>query len=433
MTLATHDLERQVAEAVTAPASARVLVVAHSPTVGATMLAEMQTDAAVRGSLAETTLSEALAQGEHVWQALDFVVFELGGDPASDLEAVRSLKAREDCALHCIAMARDTLTADLRTALTDAGVAEIIALPPRRDEQPKAPEEPLHAPVQQLDASTMLPPAPATQETAPTHMAPTAREPQGHLTVLLRARGGAGATTLAVNLAAAQADVTGAGRVALLDLDIQNGAVALAMDLPDSTEATALVTGETKLTTAFLDRALVRHTCGVDVLTAPDIFAPLDALTPAVVTELIAALKGRYDHIIVDMPQAVTEWSLPVLAAASQVIVITDTSLPSVKRTRRLIDLIGEEHMTLPVEVVVNQQQKPLRLSAALRECEALIGRPLRHWIPLDPKTARRASDLGIPLQISAKRSRMARAITTLAARVFAQKSCADAAPTERL
>lgn len=414
MTIANHDLERQVAEAVTTPAVARVLVVAHSPAVGATMLEEMQSDAAVRGTLLECTLAEAVADRATTWADLNFVVFELSNKQDEDIAAIQKINTLGDSGLHCIAMTRSILTDDQRAQLTGVGVAEIISLPAHA-EQPQAPEKQIAEP--QLD---IVEPAKAAPVSLPQE------DHRGRITVLLRARGGAGATTLAVNLAAAQAGIGGAGTVALLDLDIQNGTISLAMDLPDSAEAGALIKGELTLSPAFMDRAMVRHDSGVDVLTAPDIFAPLDALSPADVAALLSALKSRYSHIIVDMPQAVTDWTLPVLGAAAQVIVVTDTSLPSIKRTRRLIDLIGDEHMTLPVEVVVNQQKKPLRLSAALRECEALIGRPLTHWVPLDSKTARRASDLGIPLQISAKRSRMARAIAALAGCIFAPKSNAS-------
>ena len=415
MTYANHDLERQVAEAVTTPAIARVLVVAQSPAVGATMLEEMQSDQAVRGTLLECSLTQAVADNAQAWSGLNFVVFELSNSIAEDIVAVQKIKSQGDNAPHCIAMTRDVLTDEQRARLTQTGVAEIISLPPR-EEQKKAPEAPTEEPHQDVVEPPLEPAASA-------HVSLPQEKQRGCVTVLLRARGGAGATTLAVNLAAAQADIGGAGSVALLDLDIQNGAIALAMDLPDSAEAGALIKGELPLSAAFIDRAMVRHNSGVDVLTAPDIFAPLDALSPSDVAAMITMLKDRYDHIVVDMPQAVTDWTLPVLGAAAQVILVTDTSLPSIKRTRRLIDLIGDEHMTLPVEVVVNQQQKPLRLSAALRECEALIGRSLTHWVPLDVKTARRASDLGIPIQMSAKRSRMARAITALAGRMFAPKS----------
>ena len=164
---------------------------------------------------------------------------------------------------------------------------------------------------------------------------------------------------------------------------------------------------------------MVPHQSGVDVLTAPDIFAPLGALNAISLAALIDALKARYDHIVLDMPQAIDAWITPVLDKADRVLIVTDTSLPAVKRTRRLMDLIAEEHMTLPVDVAVNQQKKPMFMSAALRECETLIGRPFTHWIPMDAKTARRASDLGVPLQQCAKRSGMARAIARLSETIF--------------
>jgi len=241
----------------------------------------------------------------------------------------------------------------------------------------------------------------------------------GQMSVVMRARGGVGATTIAVNLAVGKAQQSQAGRVALIDLDIQNGAVALALDLPDSTEATKFVKGEATADMAFLELAMQRHSSGLDVLCAPDIFAPLTAITPEMIANLLSSLKARYDHIIIDLPQAIVDWISPVLEEASQMIMVTDMTLPSLKRAKRLCDLVGEEHMTLPVQVVVNFERRPMIASTAHKEAAHLIGLPLDHWIPADTKAARRASDMGVPLAIGAKRSSPSRAINALGNSIF--------------
>lgn len=277
------------------------------------------------------------------------------------------------------------------------------------------------------EAAAMLRRAPAAAAAAPRPaeaQAPAAAPQQsgGDITVFLRARGGVGASTLAVNLAAAKAAKSDAGRVALVDLDLQNGAIALMLDLPDSAMASRFARGEVAGDAAFLAEAMVRHDSGIDVLTAPDVFAPLTALSPQGVAGLIAALRARYDHIIIDMPQVVTDWMDPILEASARLLVVSDMSLPSVRRTRRLIDLIGEEHMTLPLKVVMNQEKKPVFSSDAHKEAAQLIGRPLLHWIPAEPRPVRRAMDMGKPLVLSARRSAPAKAITALCATLFSEQ-----------
>ncbi|MGJ8546044.1 MAG: AAA family ATPase [Sulfitobacter sp.] len=391
MTLANHDIERQVAEAVTSdPNQIKVLVMSRTPAIGQAMAEEMERDPAVSGSISHGTLSAILKQGVVNWSTVDFAVFEISDSLENDTAAVRSLLARIDTHLQIIAMSAAPITADITEALSAAGVTEIL-------------------PVKAKPETPSAPAAPSAPETAA----------KGDVTIVMRARGGAGATTLAVNLAVAQAQNAPAGRTALVDLDIQNGTVALMLDLPDSTEASTLIKGQTDPDAQFLDRAMLRHESGMDVLCAPDIFAPLSALNVAMVAQLMTQLKSRYDHVIVDMPQAMVEWVEPLMDAASRVLVISDTTLPSVKRTRRLVDLIGEDHMTLPVRIVINGQARPRVKSSATTEIERLIGRPLNNWIPADPKAARRATDMGVPLQIGAKRSATSRAIAAFAQSIF--------------
>ena len=427
MTLAHHDIERQVADAVPSPDQhmARVLVVATTPAITRAMMQEMAQDGGVRGLTDSATLAEVMIRNRHNWSTLDFVVFEISESPETDMDAVRELLARDDATLHCVAVTDTPITPAMTARFKDAGVAEVITV--ERADDMRADTENTAAATDNLfaEAPEVEPPvtakAPPPAPNAPTNpgLPRSRRTTQGQLTVVLRARGGAGATTLAVNLAVAQAGRAECGTTALVDLDIQSGAVAMCMDLPDSAEASAFIKGTKRATRDFLDTAMVPHSSGVDVLTAPDIFAPISALDPTALEELLSVLKDRYDHVVLDMPQGIDAWINPVLSCADRVLIVTDTSLPAVKRTRRLMDLIAEEHMTLPVQVAVNQQKKPLFMSTALKECEALIGRPLTHWIPMDVKTARRASDLGVPLQTGAKRSGMARAIARLGQSIF--------------
>ena len=138
---------------------------------------------------------------------------------------------------------------------------------------------------------------------------------------------------------------------------------------------------------------------------SPDVFAPLDAINEAMMNALLAQLQPMFDHIIVDMPHAVTHWFQAVLAQSSRVLVVTDTAVTSIKQTKRLVDLISEDHMTLPIQVLVNREKRPMFLSAAQKEAERTLDRELTHWIPSDPSAARLALDTGVPLGTCAKRS----------------------------
>ncbi|MGH1366986.1 MAG: AAA family ATPase [Maritimibacter sp.] len=392
--------------------TAQVILIASTPELGQVMQREMALDPEVAGEMFAGTLAQALAQSTVDWRAADFVVFEAVLE-RDDLRAVRQLKALCRPSMGCIAISQTPVSETTVQRYLEAGVQDLVTVKPVSAPQP-APIE--AAIIAQADPA----PIHVMQDTPMPIAQPASHNDQAVQTaVFLRARGGAGATTLAVNMAINCAQDSPYSRTALIDLDLQNGVISLALDLQDSAQMTRFIKGEIAADAAFLDSVMQRHDSGLDVLTAPDVFAPLTALTPDMVVSLIDALKARYDHIIIDMPQAIVDWTSPVLESATNVVLVSDMSLPSLKRSKRMIDLISQEHVTLPIKTVINFEKRPMMQSAAHREAADLIGRPLDHWIPDCAKVARRAIDMGVPLSVGAKRSALAKPLKALTEAVF--------------
>ncbi len=421
MSFAQKNIEHQQSEAVPSvsqPPLTQILIIAQGDRLTAQLAQQMASDDAVQGQTQAGTLAQVVKAGGQGWSMLDFVVFEVSANPAADLAALHALSGH---GLQFVAVSQTPLSPQTNDALLNAGVAQVLVLP-----APKT-DDPVLAVAPQVVAD--VGPSPIADAALPTLPEPELdAEPEadaqtgGSVTVMLRARGGAGATTIAVNLALGLAARTGAGRTALVDLDLQNGSVGLCLDMPESADMTAFVKGHVPADAAFLDKAVQTHASGLDVLTAPDVFAPLTAVSADAVAGLIDMLKTRYDHIVLDMPQAVIDWLEPALDRAARVLVVTDMSVPSIRRTRRLIDLITEDHMTLPIETVVNFEKRPRFPTQAHKEATRLIGRPLTHWVPADVRAARRATDMGVPLQIGAKRSASAKAVASLSQTLFDAK-----------
>ncbi len=406
MSFAHKYSDHEMAQAVTAASGmTQVMIIAQSQALLDALSREMASDANVLGQTLCADFIHVVNSNGQNWDLIDFVIFEVSHDMDADLNAVRKLRGAHGDTLRCVAVSSNPITDAAKAHYISAGVAEVTVLNATRAEAAAAPE---------------TEPFPDPQEIA----APIAEgtpDAGGDVTVLLRARGGAGATTVAVNLAMDLAVAAEPGRIALIDLDLQNGSIGLALDLPDSAEMTALIKVQTPQMASFLDRAMMRHSSGVDVLTAPDIFAPLSAMKPDMVTSLVRELKARYDHVFIDLSQAVVDWTSPVLAEATRALIVSDMSVPSIIRVRRLIDLISEEHMTLPIRTVINFEKRPKMPSQAHKEAARLIGRPLEHWIPTDRRAARRAVDMGVPMRLGAKRSGASKAISALGKSLFTQ------------
>ncbi|MGB3279132.1 MAG: AAA family ATPase [Pseudorhodobacter sp.] len=225
-----------------------------------------------------------------------------------------------------------------------------------------------------------------------------------------QSRGGAGATTVAANLAVSLAQPVKKGqagpRVLLLDLDLQFGNAGTYLDLEDNGALLNLIGQETLPNARAILGAVQPSGHGVDVLTAPTVFVPLTSMSPEFVAAMIETFRSAYDYVIIDMPRATMDWLGPAILATDRLIMVSDSSVPCIRQAKRLIDLYRENRLTLPVDLVMNRESKPLFGSETIRDAEALLGLKVAAWVPDDPSGERRAIDLGRPTSLARSKGR---------------------------
>ncbi len=248
----------------------------------------------------------------------------------------------------------------------------------------------------------------------------------GRIILVSKARGGIGATTLAVNLAlemqvqAAKRHGAVGGRVALVDLDVQLGNAGSLLDLADRGGMLALARLGSEPDGQAVRHAIVRHASGLSVLAAPSTPIPFEAFDIRRIASILDALAETHDVVIVDLPPALIDWLEPVLARAERLLMVTDLAVPSITRARRIITLMTEDHPDLPVEIVVAHERKPFRLGQSHRDAASALGHALHHWLPDETKLARQALDRGEPLVQLAPRCGYCKAVRTIAANLAA-------------
>ncbi len=271
-------------------------------------------------------------------------------------------------------------------------------------------------------ARIVAPALPATGGSIAPYVSADAR-----IIVVAKARGGIGATTLAVNLAlelqqqANQRRSTVGGRVALLDLDVQLGNAGSLLDLADRGGMLALAQLGPEPDAQAVRHAMVRHASGLGVLSAPSTAMPFEAFDIRRVSSILQALAESHDIIIVDLPPALIDWLEPVLAQAERLLLVTDLAVPSVVRARRIMSLLTEDRPDLPVEIVVAHEKRPFRLGQSHRDAASALGHALLHWLPEETKLARQAQDRGEPLVQLAPRSGWSKVVKAMAAALLTQ------------
>lgn len=184
----------------------------------------------------------------------------------------------------------------------------------------------------------------------------TERDERGKVVAVVGARGGAGATFLATNLAAAMAHA-GAGTV-LADLDPLYGDVAPALGisadsvLPSITELVP-VSGE--ITEEHLDRVLHSHPSGIRVLLAPSSVSENSRLDAKSVTGIVGALRSRFDAVILHLPRDLNESVLAALEAADDALIVVTLDVVGIRAARRLLDRLRALGVGRHIRLVVNK------------------------------------------------------------------------------
>ena len=333
----------------------------------------------------------------------DLVICHAAMNGTEEIEALSALRAEmgEDSAI--IALAREDLSLADARRLKAAGVNDVVAYP--------APPEELS---EQIEDWTKKPeyPVPALR---------CSDDRLGRVVTVTEARGGLGATTLAVNIAHRLLDTTGlikkrtSYRVALVDLDLQFGAISNFLDVEPNDALYRLAADGSVPDSTYMEQALVKHDSGLSILTAPSTLCPPDALEYKQVAAIVDALRGEFDFVVIDLPRVLVEWMPAVIDRTDRMLLLTDTSVPCIRQARRLIDIHTEDALNLDVRVVASRESKPRIARRHHREAQQVLERTFETWLPEDAKSCRAAADRGVPISVAAGRSVLVRKIDGIA------------------
>jgi pilus assembly protein CpaE len=198
------------------------------------------------------------------------------------------------------------------------------------------------------------------------------------------ARGGVGATSTAVNLAWHLANRQ-SRRVALLDLDLQNGDCSIMLNVKPTSGLREAFENPIRLDSIFVERAMVPHGERLFVLNAEESLNDDVEITSEGIEALLTVLRSQFHYLVVDVPRVTTQAFRNVLQAADVRVIVADPTLRSVRDSVRLRELLHEdaEHRNV---IVVNRNGEGGRGALTMQELEnALETRP-KVIIPYLPK-----------------------------------------------
>ena len=244
--------------------------------------------------------------------------------------------------------------------------------------------------------------------------APLGTEPDGlgQVIVFVGSRGGVGATTSAVSCAWLMA-MERRERVALVDLDLHFGTVALKLDLDPGSGLCEALEQPSRIDSLFIERAMIKVTDSLRVLAAEASAAQHLAVDAGAVDMLLHELRRKFARIVVDLPRGSTPLQRVVLAAASQVVVFCERSLAGLRDTIRLQTLVREQAAQARLWLV-EAGASGERALIGKSEFEKGIGKSFDVGLSYEPKSAGAAANSGQPLPAAAPRSAIVRELRQL-------------------
>ena len=162
---------------------------------------------------------------------------------------------------------------------------------------------------------------------------------RGFLLVFLSAKGGTGTSSLCANIGMNMATHLHQARVAVADLVLPMGTIAPLVGVPDSDFNLVTVAGEPekKITAEyFVNQLLVPPHWLFHLL--PGALDPETSINLNVghIPNIVDALRGAYDYVLVDLGRSLSRISLPIIQAADLVVLILSTDLSTVNHTKKV-------------------------------------------------------------------------------------------------
>jgi pilus assembly protein CpaE len=237
--------------------------------------------------------------------------------------------------------------------------------------------------------------------------------------------GGAGATTLALNLACELGQVEARGKhpgaegCLLVELSRQMGTLATYLDISPPVSTHELLSDASRLTAHGVRQALTPVATGLDVLVGPSLDVSLDVITPRSfsprhVYQLVELCRRLAGTVILDVPCTFDDLQFETLALAQHVILVGSQTISSIRTLKMVRDTLEREEGVRGQRLVINRYEPGLAGFSA-EHLAKLLHAPRVWTVANDYPSVMAAVNHGKPLRLAAPHSRVLADIRALA------------------
>lgn len=218
---------------------------------------------------------------------------------------------------------------------------------------------------------------------------------RGRIYSITSAKGGAGATSVAVNVATTLAELPDA-RVALIDLNSPVGDAASYLDMKPQFSVSDALAAAPKLDPVLLETFMtLGH--NVAVLPGPKQLKPGPTPLAPSLAKLLRVVSQTYTHTFIDLPASLDQELFQTATDGSEaVLVVMTPELPALWRTHRLILMLAGYGCGDKVKLILNRDNSREEIDE--REIRKALNHPIYWRLPNNYNSAIQAINKGRPI-----------------------------------
>jgi pilus assembly protein CpaE len=230
---------------------------------------------------------------------------------------------------------------------------------------------------------------------------------------VIGARGGVGATTLAVTLAG-MLGTRLQEEVLLIDFDLHYGSLMLALDLEAIDALREALDQPDRIDALFIQQVAQKKSDFLYAIGAEEPPGGGFQARPHAAADFLRSVHRRFRWIVADVPRGDPVIQRQVIEASTDIVLVTDLSLPGVRDAMRLQQLAHDTSPQAQLHLVTSGTLDPRRSAVKVADLERTLKRKVDCQIPADVPSALSAVNVGKPLAEAAPNSPIVKALRPL-------------------